>query len=86
MVGGNQPTGLDVSPDGTLLAFTDLMDNRVPLYATPPIDTLMAGNVRWIAAYKGLVPKKKATQTTQAARLLTSPSPFRRTDFPQGLI
>ncbi len=29
---GNQPTGLDISPDGCYLATTDFMDNRVNLY------------------------------------------------------
>ena len=29
---GNQPTGLDISPDGCYLATTDFMDNRVHLY------------------------------------------------------
>jgi DNA-binding beta-propeller fold protein YncE len=30
--GGNQPTGLAVSPDGTVLAFTDFLDDRLELY------------------------------------------------------
>mgnify|MGYP001354263614 CR=1 FL=1 len=29
---GNQPTGLDISPDGRYLAATDFMDNRLHLY------------------------------------------------------
>ncbi|MBN1241089.1 MAG: beta-propeller fold lactonase family protein [Spirochaetales bacterium] len=32
MEGGTQPTGLDVSPDGTLLAFTNFQDDTVELY------------------------------------------------------
>jgi YVTN family beta-propeller protein len=44
IVGGNQTTGLDVSPDGTLLAFSDFLDNRVTLYAIPDYDVLAAGN------------------------------------------
>ena len=31
--GGNQPTGLDVSPDGTLLVSSDFLDNRLRVYA-----------------------------------------------------
>lgn len=30
--GGNQPTGLDVSPDGSLLAFSNFQDNNVEVY------------------------------------------------------
>ncbi len=32
MEGGTQPTGLDVSPDGTLVAFTNFQDDTVELY------------------------------------------------------
>jgi sugar lactone lactonase YvrE len=30
--GRNQPTGLDVSPDGKLMVFTDFLDNNLQLY------------------------------------------------------
>ena len=43
IVGGNQTTGLDVSDDGTLLAFSDLLDDRVVVYAVPPTEVLLAG-------------------------------------------
>lgn len=43
IVGGNQTTGLDVSGDGTLLAFSDLLDNRVVVYSVPSTDELLAG-------------------------------------------
>ena len=43
MVGGNQTTGLEVSPDGRTLAFSDFLDNRVHLYTVPPYQTLAAG-------------------------------------------
>ncbi|HZD01013.1 MAG TPA: YncE family protein [Actinomycetes bacterium] len=43
MVGGNQTTGLDVSPDGRTLAFSDFLDNRVHLYTIPPYRTLARG-------------------------------------------
>ena len=43
IVGGNQCTGLDVSPDGTLLAFSDFLDNKIRVYSIPPYDTLVAG-------------------------------------------
>jgi len=44
IVGGNQPTGLDVSDDGRLLAFSDFLDNRVQVYEIPPYDVLADGN------------------------------------------
>ena len=43
IVGGNQCTGLDVSPDGKLLAFSDFLDNRVRIYSIPDYQTLAAG-------------------------------------------
>jgi DNA-binding beta-propeller fold protein YncE len=50
IVGGNQTTGLDVSPDGTMLAFSDFLDNRVSVYRIPPFEELIAGNGgRWEA-------------------------------------
>ena len=30
--GGNQPTGLDVSPDGSLLCFSNFQDANIELY------------------------------------------------------
>jgi YVTN family beta-propeller protein len=44
MVGGNQCTGLDVSPDGKMLAFSDFLDNKVRLYAIPPTQVLLDGD------------------------------------------
>ena len=44
IVGGNQCTGLDVSPDGTLLAFSDFLDNTIRVYKIPDYGTLAAGN------------------------------------------
>jgi len=44
IVGGNQTTGLDVSEDGRLLAFSDFLDNRVQVYEVPPHDALVAGD------------------------------------------
>ena len=43
IVGGNQCTGLDVSPDGTLLAFSDFLDNKIRVYTIPDYETLVAG-------------------------------------------
>jgi YVTN family beta-propeller protein len=44
IVGGNQTTGLDVSPDGRLLAFSDFLDNRLSLFAIPTYQTLADGH------------------------------------------
>jgi YVTN family beta-propeller protein len=50
IVGGNQPTGLDVSPDGSLLAYSDFLDDRVTIYSIPPYEVLAAGGGgRWEA-------------------------------------
>ncbi|MCE5252680.1 MAG: YncE family protein [Actinomycetia bacterium] len=43
IVGGNQCTGLDVSPDGKLLAFSDFLDNKIRVYTIPDYATLAAG-------------------------------------------
>ncbi len=43
IVGGNQTTGLEVSDDGTLLAFSDLLDDRVVVYSVPSTEVLLAG-------------------------------------------
>lgn len=57
IVGGNQPTGLAVSPDGQWLASTDLLDNRVSLYRLPDSATLKAGNGGRSALYKAEMKK-----------------------------
>jgi YVTN family beta-propeller protein len=44
IVGGNQCTGLDVSPDGKLLAFSDFLDYVIRVYRIPDYSTLLAGN------------------------------------------
>ncbi len=43
IIGGNQTTGLDVSADGTLLAFSDLLDDRVVVYSLPTTEALLGG-------------------------------------------
>jgi DNA-binding beta-propeller fold protein YncE len=50
IVGGNQTTGLDVSPDGTRFAYSDFLDDRVVVYQIPSFDELSAGRGgRWVA-------------------------------------
>ena len=58
IVGGNQPTGLEVSPDGHTLAYSDFLDDRMSLYAIPPYATLAAGNGGRARAYLADLPKK----------------------------
>lgn len=43
IVGGNQTTALDVSPDGRYLAFSDFLDDRIQVFEIPPSDELIAG-------------------------------------------
>lgn len=57
IVGGNQCTGLDVSPDGRTLAFSDFLDNRVRMYAIPDYDVLRAGGGGRAAAHLADIPK-----------------------------
>lgn len=59
IVGGNQTTGLDVSPDGTLLAFTDFQDARVQLYAIPSADVLAKSSGQRVKSYKKELLRKK---------------------------
>jgi DNA-binding beta-propeller fold protein YncE len=58
IVGGNQPTGLDVSPDGRTLAYSDFLDDRMTLYAIPPYATLAAGHGGRARTYLADLPKK----------------------------
>ncbi|HEX2497447.1 MAG TPA: beta-propeller fold lactonase family protein [Actinomycetes bacterium] len=43
IVGGDQTTGLDVSADGTRLAFSDFLGDMVRTYAIPDYDALASG-------------------------------------------
>ncbi|MBE0476435.1 MAG: PEGA domain-containing protein [Coriobacteriia bacterium] len=43
IVGGNQCTALDLSPDGRLLVFSDFLDARLHTYEVPGYETLAAG-------------------------------------------
>ena len=55
IVGGNQCTALDVSDDGTMLAFSDFLDDRLQLFQVPPHETLAAGDGgRWDEHFEDL--------------------------------
>lgn len=51
IVGGNQCTGLDVSPDGTLLAFSDFLGNKIRVYTIPDYQTLVDGDGGRVVAH-----------------------------------
>ena len=63
MVGGNQTTGLDVSPDGKLLAFTDFLDNRLTLMDIPSAEVLAASNGGYTVGHKAALIKKSLKST-----------------------
>lgn len=44
IVGGNQPTALDISPDGKFLVFSDFLDSRLEIFEIPDWQTLKNGN------------------------------------------
>lgn len=55
IIGGNQCTALDVSDSGSMLAFSDFLDDRLQLYEVPEYDTLAAGGGgRWDAHFEEL--------------------------------
>lgn len=58
IVGGNQCTGLDVSPDGTLLAFSDFLDYVIRVYRIPDYATLKAGDGGRALTYRTDIVKK----------------------------
>ena len=57
IVGGNQPTALDVSRDGALLSFSDFLDNRIQIYQVPSYEVLQAGNGGRSNVYKAELKK-----------------------------
>ena len=59
IVGGNQPTGLDVSPDGTYLAFSDFLDDRIRVYTIPSYEVLVDGEGGRAESHLADLPKKQ---------------------------
>jgi len=59
IMGGNQTTGLDVSGDGRLLAFSDFLDNRVQIFAIPPLEALANGGGGRASAHLAEIPKRR---------------------------
>ena len=62
LIGGNQTTGLDVSPDGRYLAFTDFLDGQLQLYEIPPEPVLVASTGLRATTYKAELVKAKKTK------------------------
>jgi hypothetical protein len=60
IVGGNQCTGLDVSGDGTILAFSDFLDGRVRVYRVPPHEALEKGGGGRAGTYLAAARKRQA--------------------------
>jgi DNA-binding beta-propeller fold protein YncE len=44
IIGGNQPTGMDISPDGKLLIFSDFLDAKLEVFEIPSYEVLKNGN------------------------------------------
>ncbi|MBI2577565.1 MAG: beta-propeller fold lactonase family protein [Candidatus Wildermuthbacteria bacterium] len=59
IVGGNQPTALDVSRDGTLMVFSDFLDARLRVFALPSYETFKNGNGGRSDAYKSELKKAR---------------------------
>ena len=57
IVGGNQPTALDVSPDGKYLVFSDFLDGRLKVYEIPSYEELKNGNGGRSKVYKNELKK-----------------------------
>jgi sugar lactone lactonase YvrE len=57
IVAGNQPTALDVSPDGSVMAFSDILDHRIRLYRVPSFDSLKAAGGGLRDVYKARLKK-----------------------------
>jgi len=52
IVGGNQPTGLDISPNGKILGFSDFLDGKIEVFEIPSYDILKKGNGGRSRVYK----------------------------------
>jgi YVTN family beta-propeller protein len=58
IVGGNQPTGLDVSSDGRRLAFSDFLDADVRTYTIPPFSVYASGHGGRARSHLADLPKR----------------------------
>jgi len=58
IIGGNQPTGLAISPDGHRLFFSDFLDQTIEVYQIPDYEVLLKGNGGASKIYKSALMKK----------------------------
>jgi len=58
IVAGNQPTALDVSSDGSILAFSDFLDAKIEIFKVPNYADLLLGNGGRSMVYKKELLKK----------------------------
>ena len=58
VVAGNQPTALDVSPDGRSLVLSDILDARLRSFRIPPYEELKAAVGGLPDGYKGMLWKR----------------------------
>ena len=58
IVGGNQPTALDISDDGKVLVFSDFLDHRLRIYDIPPYEVLVKGGGGRAVTHKRDLPKR----------------------------
>lgn len=68
VVTGNQATGLDVSPDGRLLAGSDFLDNRINVYQLPTTEVLLASEGVNRARHRSRRKKKRGRWGRKARR------------------
>ena len=52
LVGGNQPTALDISPDGKHFVFSDFLDAKLRIFSLPNYETLKNGRGGKSSVYK----------------------------------
>ena len=61
IVGGNQPTALDISDDGKVLVFSDFLDHRLRIYDVPAYEVLKAGGGGRAESHKSELHKRNYT-------------------------
>ena len=57
LVGKNQPTGLDLSHDGRMLASSDFLDANINIYGIPTTDVFLQGASPATKTYRSLMKK-----------------------------
>ena len=62
IIAGNRPTGLGVSKDGCILAFSDFLDARIEVFRIPAYEELLKGNGGRSKIYKKELWKERKTK------------------------